>query len=308
MKKNKRVAGVDGNEPVIKPTSDIFTAVLWSDPRNEPLLRDFLNAVLIDNQQPPIREAKVLNPFKIKEFAFDKQLILDVLVRDETSRRYNIEVQTAPHSGFCERMLLQWANTYSALLRTGDGYTELLPVKSVVITDFPIFPELSNLHTVFEIQARENPRVLLTDHFQMHFLRLGDMRKRQLEGLNVLFGGLQHWLNFFTFGGTVLEDKMSQLVENNPAVLAAYREFQRFTSDAEMQELERRRRRFLEDHRVYTAAAKAEGIAIGEAKGKAEGKAERDIEIARNMKQAGSDFDFIAQITGLSRAEIERLD
>ena len=89
---------------------------------------------------------------------------------------------------------------------------------------------------------------------------------------------------------------MSQLVENNPAVLAAYEEFQRFTSDAEMQELERRRRRFIEDHRVYAAAAKAEG------------KAERDIEIARNMKQAGSDFDFIAQITGLSRAEIERLD
>ena len=78
--------------------------------------------------------------------------------------------------------------------------------------------------------------------------------------------------------------------------MTAYEELRRFSSNEEMRDLERRRRRFLEDQRIYEAAARDEGIAEGIAK------------TARNMKQAGSDFDFIAKMTGLSLVEIERLD
>ena len=39
------------------------------------------------------------NPFSIKEFKADKQYVLDVLVRDESHRRYNMEIQSAPHPG-----------------------------------------------------------------------------------------------------------------------------------------------------------------------------------------------------------------
>ena len=138
----------------------------------------------------------------------------------------------------------------------------------------------------------------------MHFLRLGDMLKRRLEGLSDLHGGLQNWFNFFAFAKTTPEDKMPQLVENNPAVMTAYEELRRFSSNEEMRDLERRRRRFLEDQRIYEAAARDEGIAEGEARG----IAKRDIEIARNLKRLGSNTDFIAQATGLARAEVERLD
>ncbi|MDR0328402.1 MAG: Rpn family recombination-promoting nuclease/putative transposase [Planctomycetaceae bacterium] len=304
MMKQAKAPVYETEEPLIKPTSDLFTAVLWSAPKNEPLLRDFLNAVLLDHQQPPIQEATVLNPFNIKEFAFDRQLVLDVRVRDEAGHRYNIEVQTAPHTGFCNRMLFHWADIYAALLRTGDDFTQLVPVKSVVIADFPIFPELRDLHTVFEVRSRENPKVLLSEHLQIHFLRLGDMLKRQLDGLTALGDSLQHWMNFFAFGATTTEDKMTQMIENSPAVRAAYEEFQRFTLNAEMREVERRRRRYAEDVRIIKDAARDEGLA----EGKAEGKAERDIEIARNMKQKGYDCGAIAELTGLSPQEIERLD
>ena len=287
------------DEPLIKPTSDIFTAVLWSAPKNEPILRDFINAVLIDSKQPPVREATVQNRFNVKEFAFDRQFILDVRVKDELERQYNIEVQTIPHASFFNRMLVQWADVYSSQLRSGDGYTKLKPVKSIVITDFPIFPELRNLHTIFEIQAQENPNVVLSDHFQMHFIRLGDMRKRQLDGLEVLEEDLQYWLNFLMFGAAVSEEKMTQLVAKSPAVLAAYEEFKRFTMNEEMQDMERRRRRFLEDQQIYMNDAIEEGLA----KGKAEGKAE----IVRNMRLKGYGVETIAELTGLAHAEIERL-
>ena len=48
---------------------------------------------------------------------------------------------------------------------------------------------------------------------------------------------------------------------------------------------------------------KAEGLAEGEAKGKTEEK----LNIARNMKKAGVDSAIIAECTGLSLEEIEKL-
>ena len=83
-------------------------------------------------------------------------------------------------------------------------------------------------------------------------------------------------------------------------MMTAYDELRRFSANEEMRDLERRRRRFLEDQRIYMGAAREEG--------RTEGKAEERFEIARNMKRFGSNADFIAQVTGLSRAEIEQLD
>ena len=281
---------------IIEPTSDLFTASLWSAPKNEPILRDFVNATLLDSGQPAIRQVKVLNPFSVKEFAADRQLVLDVRAQDERDRWYNLEVQTASHAAFLERTVLHWAEMFSSQLRIGDKFAELLPVIGIVLTAFPIFPQLQRIHAVFRMTAEENPKVVLTDHFQMHFLRLGDLIKRQMKGVGELHGGLQGWMNFFTFGRTATEDKMAQLADNNPVVMAAYEEFQRFSSDAKMRDLERRRRQFLDDQRLSVSAAVKEG------------KYEEKFGIARNMKNEGFDTAVIIKMTGLPLAEIERLD
>jgi len=281
---------------LVRPTSDVFTVAFFSAQKHEPELRNFINAVMTDYRQPLIQEATVLNPFNIKTFAVDRKLVLDVRVRDEMERWYNIEVQSESHPGFRDRMLLHWADQYGSLLESGDDFTKLRPVRSIVLTVFPIFPNLRDLHTVFEIRSRENPEILLTDHFRMHFLRLGDMVKRQLEGLSELYNGLQNWFKFFAFADTTPEEKMPQLVENNPAVMTAYEELRRFSSNEEMRDLERRRRRFLEDQRIYADAARDEG------------EVQKANEIARNMKRKGCNPEFITEMTGLSFTEIERLD
>jgi hypothetical protein len=67
-------------DDIITPTTDLFIASLWSAPKNEPILRSLLNAVMTDIGLPTIVEAKVLNPFNIREYPTDKQIRLDVLV------------------------------------------------------------------------------------------------------------------------------------------------------------------------------------------------------------------------------------
>ena len=157
------------DDVIIKPTTDLFIASLWSAPENEPILLSLLNSVMTDIEQPPIIEATVLNPFNILESPLDKRITLDVRVVDELKAMYNIEVQTYSHTSFFDRMLYNWARTYGLRLRRGEKYRTLRPVRSIVITEFSVFRELKELHAVFEIRARENPNVLLSEHFQMHF-------------------------------------------------------------------------------------------------------------------------------------------
>lgn len=285
-----------GDDLIIKPTSDLFTAVLWSAPKNEPILRDFINAVLEDIGMPRIAKATVKNRFNIKEFAADKDIVLDVQVEDENKRKFDIEVQIASHSAFPNRVLHYWSDLYSAQLRVGDDYTELRPVTSIIITEFTIFPRLKNVHNVFHLTAMEDPSFVLTDDLQIHFLRLSDLLKGRWEALEKLHRKLKHWVNFFVFGATKTEEEMSQLVENDTIIRDAYRELQRFSSNPEMREKERQRQRFLAEYNLSISAAKKDG------------RSERDVEIAQNMKRKGFDADVISEMTGLSADEIAGLE
>ena len=164
-------------------------------------------------------------------------------------------------------MLYYWAETYGSLLERGDKYKQLRPVRSIVITEFPVFPELRELHTVFEIRARENPAVLLSRHFQMHVLRLGDWLHNNRSGLDSLCIGLQRWMQFWGLGLTTEEKAMSAMLQDAPEVLAAYKEFQRFSADPDMREKARARKRFLDEQALLMNDAREEGEAEGIVKG-----------------------------------------
>jgi predicted transposase/invertase (TIGR01784 family) len=284
------------DDPIITPTTDLFIASLWSKPKNEPILRSLLSGVMTDSGQPAVVKATVQNPFNIQEFPTDKEIRLDVLVEDETKARYNIEVQKESHTGFLERMLFGWAETYGAMLQRGQYYDLLCPVRCIIITEFPIFQMLKRLHAVFELRARENPDVLFSDHCQMHVLRLGDLLRSNLLGLDQFGLDLQHWMKFWALGSKLEEAEMSAMLQDCPPVQAASEEFYRFRSDPEMREKVRARERFLNDQRVQ--------IGLQLAGAKREGK----IETAANMKREGLDFAFISKMTGLPLSEIEGLD
>ena len=300
--------GMPMDDVVIKPTTDLFIAALWSAPKNEPILRSLLNGVMTDVGLPPIIKAAVQNPFNIQEFAVDKQIRLDVRVEDELGTIYNVEVQTDSHVSFFDRMLYYWAETYGSQLQRGDDYGKLCPVRSVIITEFPIFPQLTQMHAVFEARSRENPAVLLSDHFQMHFLRLGNLLRNNSSGLEQLCKDLQRWMQFWMFGLTMEENEMSTILQDSPHVQKAYEEYKRFSADPLMRERAKARERFLIDQHLYRVSAVEEGRAEGRAEGLEEGEKKSKMETARNMKLEGLSLVLIARITGLPLSEIERLE
>jgi predicted transposase/invertase (TIGR01784 family) len=272
MGKDKQQKNGTDNQ-VIKATSDVFIAMLLSAPKNEPLLCGLINAVLTNSGHVPIKSAEVLNPFNVKEFAVDKQIVLDVRVKDELERIFNIEIQTTPHIAFIERVMFGWADTFSAQLHAGNEYRKLKPVFCIVITEFKILAKADTdaVHLIFELRERNHPEVVLSNHLQIHFLRLYELLQGRLDLLDGVSPELRHWLNFWVFGGLKGEKEMSQIVENDPLVMEAVAELQRFSSDPEMRELERRRKLWKLEYYSGLEAAKDEGKAEGEAIGEARG-------------------------------------
>jgi len=247
------------------PMSDVFTASLWSAPKNEHLLLSFINGVRINAGASPIVKATVLNPFNIKEFQASKRIILDVRAKDEHNHFYDVEVQTTNHPAFPNRTLDYWSDTFAGQLKSGMDYPDLRQVISIILTSFKIFPQLEDVHTIFRITAKENPNVLLTDAFQMHYLRLYDVIQGRLDKLAFLCRELRDWLLFFALGGIKTEDEMAALTENNPIILEAYAEMQRFFANPETHDKARERRRFIADYCIGINASKAEGKAEGKA-------------------------------------------
>ena len=268
MSKDKQQKNGMDNQ-VIKATSDVFIAMLLSAPKNEPLLCGLINAVLTNSGHVPIKTAKVLNPFNVKEFAVDKQVVLDVRVTDELERIFNIEIQTTPHTAFIERVIFGWADTFSAQLHAGNAYHKLQPVYCIVITEFNVLAkaDTDDVHLIFELRERNHPEVVLSNRLQIHFLRLYELLQGRLDLLEDVSPELRHWLNFLVFGGLKGEKEMSQIVENDPLVMEAVAELQRFSSDPEMRELERRRKLWKLEYYSGLEAAKEEGIEIGIDKG-----------------------------------------
>ena len=255
----------DHDNDLPDPMSDVFTASLWSAPKNEHLLLSFINGVRTNAGSPPIVKVTVQNPFNIKEFQASKGIILDVRAKDEHDHLYDIEVQTTTHPAFPNRTLDYWSDTFASQLKSGMEYKELRHVISIILTSFRIFPQLEDVHTIFQITAKENPKVLLTDAFQMHYLRLYDVIHGRLDKLDSLCRDLRHWLIFFAFAGTKTEDEMAALTENSPIIREAYEEMQRFYANPETQDKARERRRFLVDYYWGMSSSKAEGKAEGKA-------------------------------------------
>ena len=91
---------------------------------------------MTDIGQPPIANAKVLNPFSIQDYAIEKRIILDVRVEDEAGTFYNVEVQKAPETDFVERMLFGWAETYGSQLLRGENTTHCVRYGALSLRSF----------------------------------------------------------------------------------------------------------------------------------------------------------------------------
>ncbi|WP_187470066.1 Rpn family recombination-promoting nuclease/putative transposase, partial [Wolbachia endosymbiont of Drosophila sechellia] len=168
--------------------------------------------------------------------------------------------------------------------------------------------EYKSKHTIRDEDTNEHD---LKD-FYFIFIELPKFPKNKEDQLENI---VEKWVYFFRYADETSEEELEKIIGSDVIIKKAYEELNRFNwSEKEFIAYEQEIKRILDEQAVLAQKlddatekgreeGKEEGIQIGHEKGR---KAEK-IEVAKNSLKAGVSIDVIAQITGLSIDEIQKL-
>ena len=249
---------------------------------SEEVLTNFINAVLSDKGETPlIDNVTIKNPFDVRRFKNDKQIVVDIRAEDKQGRTYDVEFQVLPHTSFMERCLYYWGRIFDSQIDKGTAYNELSPVTSIILTDFQLSDRFEALqtnvktrvHSKFMICERDMPEVVLTDCFRMHVIQLP--KTLDAESLAGVGPELSQWLKYFGFPLKTREETMREAISQNGAVATAFGDYVTFQEDPQLRELAKEAERNLKDI--------MDELQVREDKGRTEGSTNTAIEMIKQL-------------------------
>ncbi|WP_265023239.1 Rpn family recombination-promoting nuclease/putative transposase [Wolbachia endosymbiont (group A) of Epistrophe grossularia] len=295
----------------LDPKNDVSFKRIFGTEKNRDILIHFLNDILGFTGKNEIKDIEFLSTIQDPDIAAKKQSIVDVLCRDSTGAQYICEMQVAKTKGFEKRAQYYAAKAYSRQADKGDQYHNLKEIIFIAIADCVLFPNKSEYKSKHTIRDEDTNEHDLKD-FYFIFIELPKFPKNKEDQLENI---VEKWVYFFRYADETSEEELEKIIGSDVIIKKAYEELNRFNwSEKEFIAYEQEIKRILDEQAVLAqklddATAKGreegreEGIQIGHEKGR---KAEK-IEVAKNSLKAGVSIDVIAQITGLSTDEIQKL-
>ncbi len=252
-----------------------------------------------------ITTVTILDPQFNKENDEDKKSVLDVHAQLEDGSRINIEIQLKNKHDMEKRTLYYWSRMYASQMKEGMDYEDLCKTITINILDFVYLDSTSQYHSVFRPYER-NEKFLLTDMLEIHFMELTKLykkwRKREVDPKE---DRLVRWLLLL---GSSDNEELTKILEEiamqeDQMLNKAFKEWDRVSQDPEMLLAYEARHKALLDEQSALKRAERKG----KEKGRAEGKEEGKIEVAKKMLEDGISHEKVAEYTGLSLKEINKL-
>ena len=284
----------------LDPKADLTFKLVFGD--HPDLTMSLLNSLLPLGAYEQITEVEIIANEMVPENPGKKYSVVDVRCKDERGRQFIVEMQLFWNPYFQQRVILNASKAVVKQLNSGESYSLIQPVYCLsLVNDVGFKSAPDEFYHDYAIVNTEHP-------------------DRRIEGLRFVFVELPKfqpktmvekkmavlWLRFLTEVGYDNDDVPAELLENELTSKAlSIVEKSAMTE----QQLEAYDKFWMSvfDEEAISEGRYLEGRAEGKAEGKAEGRAEEKIENARKMKELGAGFEFIAQVTGLSREEIEEL-
>lgn len=96
---------------------------------------------------------------------------MDVKVRAQNGRLFNVEMQMLPYPFFSKRILYYWSKMYAPQLQEGEHYEQLRPTVSICFLNNLLFPEVPDYHLRFQLRNADH-QVVFTDDIEVHTIEL----------------------------------------------------------------------------------------------------------------------------------------
>ena len=275
------------------PSVDFCFQELMED---KEILRGFCGAIL---RVPPeeIEEIELLPKQLRKKHKEEKYGILDVHIRLNNGERMNIEMQSTSCDYWQERSLFYLSKMYTEQIKQGEDYESLKKCIHVGILNFNLFRHdryYSRFH-IWEDTSRE----MYTDKFEIHILELPKLAQYEYPETELL-----RWAQFF---GAKNREEMQMLAEQDKYIDKAYRRLEEMSADEQKRWEYEMRQKAIRDHRHMLASGRREGEKIGEQRGLEQGESKKAVEIARKMLGDKMPIEKVAEYSGLSLEEIQKL-
>jgi len=284
-------------EKYVNPFTDFGFKKLFGEEPNKDLLLDFLNELLRE-QEGVIKDLTYLKNEHLGAADADRKAIFDLYCENERGEKFIVELQKSKQQFFKDRTLYYATFPIQEQAKRADWNYELESVYTVAILDF-----------VFDEDKAERQKyrydVKLTDietckvfYDKLTFIYL-EMPKFE-KGAEELETRFEKWL-FVLKNLNRLERIPDRLRE---------RIFERLFEVAEVAKLSREELLSYEDSLKYYRDLKNSldtAFEEGRLEGKLEGKLEGLRAVIKNGIAAGVDVKTLANLTGLSEAEVHRI-
>ena len=272
---------------ILSPKLDVVFQILFGEVGSEKITKDFLSSMLNEEINEISLDENVILRREIPE---DKMGIVDVLAKINNNEYCNIEMQLTNKKNLIKRMLYYWSKQYTKGLKKGEDYNQLKRTIVILIADFEI-EEIKNVkyHSKWKIIEENERKYILTEDLEFHIIQLSKEYKLNAEGKEKK---LVEWLYFL----------------NNPES----KEVHRYMEDNESMKQAKEKLDNMSDDRVVRRLAELREKAIldereAEYTGYVNGVEDSKKNIAKKMKEEKMSIEIIANITGLSKEEIEKL-
>ena len=304
----------DSQTPKYLPTNDVIFKCLLGNPGNKNITKSFLENITGEKNE------EISTNFKLEllqEKPKDKQMVADLIAKDEYLQKYIVEMQRKAYDYLPDRFIAYLSKTYVADIKVKEDYKKLKRTVLVVLMeeDFPNLETIQEYHTVWHYREENYREKILKKNTEVHILELQKYKRHKNQTWK-----LDPWLEFFInpYGKEVqnmartraeLEEAVRQLrllnADEEVQQLADAEDWARYDYNSAMSEMmEKGMEKGLEAGRAEgQAKGRAEGLAEGLSKGQAKGKAE----LVKKMLEKKMDLNLISELTGLTKEEIEKL-
>lgn len=281
----------------------VFHAVFGRDTdESRAALMEILN-IILERKDDPIKSIILKNPIDTAEREDEKETIMDIRAETNSGEELDIEMQSGNLRVYPDRILFYGGRLVNSSLQHGLKYDKMKKSIVVSIINGILFSETDCCHSIFDVRERETG-LLLSDRLEFHFLELGKVDgDKPVEKLTEI-ESLAAYLRYANDEDR--QDYVQEIISSEGLTMTenAYR---KVTQDEIEYERMESRLKYQLQYNTDMSMAKQEGIEQGRAEGELAGRQEMKLELARAMKAKGLEIEAIAEITGLSAEEVEKL-
>ena len=267
---------------------------LFGTEENKDIMIEFIS-LITQLSKNDFDDVRIENNEYIPRFYNDKTGRLDIKIRLNDGRKIDIEMQNTYFDYYPKRSIFYCSKLIHEHFMSGFQYMQLKKCIAINVLNSP-FTLSRKVHSIYQIRETEE-QTLLDELLEIHFLDLTKLKKDNLTSL-------EKWLMFIK---TDNKEERQMLSQGNPVMAKANNVMDIFYMDEQERKRYEAAWEYESDRLSMINESERKGLERGKLLGLAEGSRKKALETAAAFKQLGFDIDKIAEGTGLSREEVEKL-